>query len=150
MGLGAVKVETLNVRGMMRNRRVSRAFADAGISDWLRMLGCKCAREGIRIVKIDRWYPSSKLCNDCGVKNDTLTLAQRDWRCKSCGAEHDRDLNAAKNIRDAPSCGVKARGERIRPAANAGAMLEQRPVDDEARTRQLSLNLADCDTQIAD
>ena len=149
-GIGVVKVETLNIRGMMRNRRLSRAFADAGIADWLRMLGYKCEREGIRIVKIDRWYPSSRLCNHCGAKNDTLTLAQRDWHCGGCGAKNDRDLNAAKNIRDAPSCGVKARGERIRPAANAGAMLEQRPVDDEARTRQLSLNLADCDTQIAD
>ena len=140
-GLGAVKVETLNIRGMMRNRRLSRAFADAGIADWLRTLAYKCEREGIRIVKIDRWYPSSRLCNDCGAKNDTLTLATRDWHCGGCGAENDRDLNAARNIKDAPSCGVKARGERIRPATPP-AMLEQRPVDDEARTRQLSLNLA--------
>ena len=134
-GLGAVKVETLNIRGMMRNHRLSRAFADAGIADWLRTLGCKCEREGIRIVKIDRRYPSSRLCSDCGAKNDTLTLAQRDWHCGGCGAKNDRDLNAAKNIRDAPSCGVKARGERVRPAASP-AML------DEARTRRLSLNPA--------
>ena len=140
-GLGVVKVETLNIRGMMRNRRLSRAFADAGIADWLRMLGYKCEREGIRIVKIDRWYPSSRLCNHCGAKNDTLTLAMRDWHCGGCGAKNDRDLNAAKNIKDAPSCGVKARGERVRPAANAGAML------DEARTRQLSLNLATATSQ---
>jgi len=143
-GLGVVKVETLNIRGMMRNRRLSRAFADAGIADWLRTLGYKCAREGIRIVKIDRWHPSSRLCNHCGAKNDTLTLATRDWHCGGCGAKNDRDLNAARNIKDAPSCGVKARGERVRPVANfAGAML------DEARTRQLSLNLATA-TPIAD
>ena len=142
-GLGAIKVETLNIRGMMRNRRLSRAFADAGIADWLRTLGCKCEREGIRIVKIDRRYPSSRLCNDCGAKNDTLTLAMRDWRCKGCGAEHDRDLNAAKNIRDAPSCGVKARGERVRPAASPATL-------NEARTRRLSLNPAAAILQSAD
>ena len=142
-GLGVVKVETLNIRGMMRNRRLSRAFADAGIADWLRTLGYKLAREGVRLVRIDRWYPSSKLCNDCGAKNDTLTLAMSDWHCGGCGAENDRDLNAAKNIRDAPSCGVKARGERVRPAASP-AML------DEARTRQLSLNLATPIPQSAD
>ena len=144
-GLGVVKVETLNIRGMMRNRRLSRALADAGIADWLRTLGCKCAREGIRIVKIDRWYPSSRLCSHCGAKNDTLTLATSDWHCGGCGAENDRDLNAARNIKDAPSCGVKARGERVRPVANfAGAML------DEGRTRQLSLNLSTPIPQSAD
>ena len=142
-GIGAVKVETLNIRGMTPNRRLSRAFADAGIADRLRTLGCKCEREGIRIVKIDRRYPSSRLRGDCGAKNDTLTLAMRDWFRGDCGAKNDRDLNAAKNIRDAPSCGVKARGERVRPTTPP-AML------DEARTRQPSLNPADCDTQIAD
>ena len=140
VGLGAVKVETLNIRGMMRNRRLSRAFADAGIADWLRMLGYKLERRGARMVKIDRWHPSSKLCNRCGAKNDTLTLAMRDWRCGGCGAANDRDLNAAKNIKDAPSCGVKARGERIRPAASP-AMLN------EARTGQLSLSLATATSQ---
>ena len=131
-GLGAVKVETLNIRGMMRNRRLSRAFADAGIADWLRTLGYKLERRGRRVVKIDRWHPSSKLCHACGAKNDTLTLAMRDWRCGGCGAENDRDVNAAKNIKDAPSCGAQARGERVRPAASP-AML------DEARTGRLSL-----------
>ena len=139
-GLGAVKAETLNIHGMMRNRRLSRAFADAGIADWLRMLDYKLERRGARMVKIDRWYPSSKLCNRCGAKNDTLTLAQRDWHCGGCGAVNDRDLNAAKNIKDAPSCGVKARGERVRPAASP-AML------DETRTGQLSLSLATATSQ---
>ena len=125
-----MKVETLNIAGMMRNRRLSRAFANAGIADLLRTLGYKCEREGVRIARIDRWYPSSKLCSNCGAKNDTLALAMRDWSCALCGEKNDRDLNAAKNIRDAPSCGVKARGERVRPAATfAGAML------DEARIR---------------
>lgn len=99
-GLGAVKVETLNIRGMMRNRRVSRAFADAGISHWLRLLKYKCARAGIKFDKVPRWYPSSQICHECGWRNRTLTLAMRDWECGGCGAMIDRDLNAARNIRD--------------------------------------------------
>ena len=99
-GLGAVRVETLNIRGMMRNRRLSRAFVDAGVSEFLRLLQYKCARRGVAFEKISRWHPSSRLCNECGWRNDTLTLVMREWECGGCGAMHDRDLNAAINIRD--------------------------------------------------
>lgn len=86
-GLGAIKIETLNIQGMMRNRRLSRAFADAGISQWLRLLEYKCDRLGIRFEKAPRWYPSSQICHECGWRNRTLTLAMRDWICGGCGAE---------------------------------------------------------------
>lgn len=99
-GLGKVLVETLNISGMMRNRKVARAFADAGVGEFLRMLKYKCARAGIEFEKIDRWYPSSQICHECGWRNRTLRLAQRDWECDGCGIVNDRDLNAALNIRD--------------------------------------------------
>lgn len=65
-GLGKILVETLNISGMMRNRKVSRTFADAGVGESLRMLEYKCARAGVEFEKIDRWYPSSQICHSCG------------------------------------------------------------------------------------
>ena len=97
---GSLSVETLNISGMMRNRRLARAIADSGMAEFLRQLEYKAAQAGKAFRRIDRWYPSSRLCNHCGWRNDTLTLAQRDWWCGGCGAQVDRDLNAARNIRD--------------------------------------------------
>jgi putative transposase len=74
------------------------------------MLAYKAARAGRRLVVIDRWYPSSKICSGCGHLLTTLSLGTRTWQCPSCGARHDRDLNAAKNIlaagRAVAACGA--------------------------------------------
>ena len=132
-GLGVIGVETLNIKGLMRNRRLSRAFADAGISEWLRMLEYKCARNGIAFVKADRWFPSSRLCNACGWHNAELTMSMRQWTCGGCGARLSRDLNAAKNLGDdAAGQAVNGRRDGISPP-NMAAIV------DEASTRQLSL-----------
>jgi putative transposase len=65
------------------------------------MLAYKLEKHGGRLVKIDRFYPSSQLCHDCGYKNtDTKNLSVREWDCSQCGVHHDRDVNAALNIRD--------------------------------------------------
>ena len=97
---GTVSVEDLNVSGMVRNRRLSRAIADTGMAEFVRQMAYKCAWSGIPFRKIDRWFPSSKQCSHCGRRNDALTLAVREWQCAGCGVMLDRDANAAVNIRD--------------------------------------------------
>ena len=82
---GRVVVETLNVAGMMMNRRLARAIADAGMSGFLTKLEYKCLWHGAEYVKADRWFASSKLCAHCGWKNDDLTLSDREWWCGGCG-----------------------------------------------------------------
>ena len=120
---GRVVVETLNVAGMIRNRRLSRAIADAGMSGFLAKLEYKCAWYGAEFVKADRWFPSSKLCARCGWRNGDLTLADREWWCGSCGALNDRDGNAAENLSQWPSSSfsVSGRGDRVSPAMPAVA-----------------------------
>ncbi len=107
---GRVVVETLNVSGMLRNRRLSRSIADAGISGFTAKLEYKCAWYGAEFVKADRWFPSSKLCAHCGWHNGELSLSDRQWWCGSCGALNDRDRNAAENLKQWPSSSFSASG----------------------------------------
>lgn len=94
----AVVVEDLNVRGMVRNRKLAKAVEDASMSEMVRQLEYKCARHGRRFVKIDRWFPSSKTCSCCGHVLEELSLSIRRWECPVCATLHDRDVNAAVNI----------------------------------------------------
>ena len=116
---GRVVVETLNVAGMIRNRRLARSISDAGMSGFLTKLEYKCGRYGAEYVKADRWFPSSRLCARCGWKNDDLTLSDREWWCDGCGVLNDRDLNAAQNLEQWPglSFPVSGRGDRVRSAS---------------------------------
>ncbi|WP_211257708.1 RNA-guided endonuclease InsQ/TnpB family protein [Lentzea albidocapillata] len=93
-----IVIEDLNVAGMVRNRRLSRAISDAGWGEFRRQLEYKCERAGRTLVVIDRWYPSSKTCSVCGYLLAELALSARHWTCPGCRTRHDRDLNAAKNI----------------------------------------------------
>lgn len=93
-----VCVESLNVSGWMRNRRLSRSTADASPSRFLSLLKWKCERDGARIVEVNRFYPSSKTCSACGEVNAELGMEAR-WRCPACGVEHNRDDNASMNLR---------------------------------------------------
>ena len=77
---------------------LNRAMLDVGFGEFRRQLTYKCERYGTDLIVADRWFPSSKLCSQCGVKNDKLTLKDRRWRCTSCGANHDRDVNASINL----------------------------------------------------
>jgi putative transposase len=95
---GTVVIEDLNVRGMVRNRRLSRAISDVGFGEFRRQIEYKAAANGVRIVVADRWYPSSKTCADCGFVVDILPLSVREWACPECGVVHDRDVNAAINL----------------------------------------------------
>lgn len=91
-------LETLNVAGMMKNHKLAKAFADVGMYMFKRMLEYKADRAGKNILYIGRFEPSTKLC-DCGFKNDSLTLADREWTCPKCGRHYDRDIHAAENIK---------------------------------------------------
>jgi putative transposase len=93
-----IVIEDLNVKGMVRNRRLAKAISDCGWGEFRRQLAYKAARYGRRLVVINRWYPSSKTCSACGYLLAELSLSTRAWCCPSCRTLHDRDVNAAKNI----------------------------------------------------
>lgn len=91
-------VEDLNLRGMVKNHSLARSLHDASIGTAIRMIEEKAERYGKTVVKIDRWYPSSKTCSACGHIQESMPLSVRDWTCPSCDTRHDRDINAAVNI----------------------------------------------------
>lgn len=93
-----IAIESLNVLGMMKNRHLSRSLADVSLGELHRQLKYKQIWNGGKVVEIDTFFPSTKTCSECGVINEKMTLATRNWTCLGCGAEHDRDINAAKNI----------------------------------------------------
>ena len=94
-----IAVETLTPKNMAKNRKLAKAIGDAAWGEIVRQLEYKCIWYGKELVKVDRFYPSSQLCNSCGFKNEeTRNLAVREWDCPQCGAHHNRDINAAKNI----------------------------------------------------
>jgi putative transposase len=93
----AIAVESLNVAGMVRNRRLARSLSDAGFGEFIRQLAYKTTWYSSKLWAADRWYPSSKTCSACGAINNGLTLSDRTWLCQ-CGVEHDRDHNAATNL----------------------------------------------------
>jgi len=96
---GTVVIEDLNVKGMLGNHSLAQSISDASFAEIRRQLEYKAPAYGSQVVVADRFYPSSKTCNDCGHKVD-LTLSDRTWACPNCGTVHDRDLNAARNLRD--------------------------------------------------
>ena len=108
-------LETLAVKNMLKNPKLAKAIADVGWSEFVRQLEYKAAWYGRTLVRIDRWYPSSKTCSDCGFLLAELDLEVREWTCPECGVCHDRDVNAALNIK-AEGLSVLACGGSVRPA----------------------------------
>ncbi|MBA2945694.1 RNA-guided endonuclease InsQ/TnpB family protein [Streptomyces himalayensis] len=111
-------IEDLTVRNMVRNRRLARAISDAAWSDFRSMLEYKATWYGREVIAVDRWFPSSKLCHACGTLQEKMPLNVRTWTC-GCGATHDRDVNAAKNLLAAglavSVCGAGVRPQRRTP-----------------------------------
>ena len=97
---GLIGVEDLNIKGMVKNRKLAKAVSDAGMYQVRQQLEYKAKALGGQVIAVDRWYASSKICSACGDKVDELPLSVRSWVCPSCGAEHNRDGNAAVNIRN--------------------------------------------------
>lgn len=97
-----IAVEDLNVSGMMKNRHLSKAVASQKFYEFRVKLEAKCKEYGIELRIVDRWYPSSKLCHECGCIRKDLKLSDREYVCE-CGYHADRDYNASLNLRDATS-----------------------------------------------
>lgn len=96
----AIAIEDLNMRGMAQGLNLAKSTNDNGFGMLKTFLAYKLAEQGKRLVIIDKWYPSSKLCRFCNNENKELTLSDRVWTCSHCGAELDRDINAAINIKN--------------------------------------------------
>lgn len=94
-----IVVENLCVKGLARTK-LAKSILDAGFGMLVNFLGYKLDREGGKLVEVDRFFPSTKLCHCCKVKNNLMNLSIRDWTCFNCNTYHDRDENAAKNIRE--------------------------------------------------
>ena len=144
-----VVVENLHVKGMVcasrtlreRNHNLAKAISDAGWGNFTNFLAYKVEKIGGLLVEIDRWFPSSKLCSNCYYQIEELPLDVREWTCPHCGTHHDRDGNAATNIRaegirmlKADGTAVSASGGEVRPTKGRKSVLRHSPVMLEAHT----------------
>jgi putative transposase len=123
-----IVIEDLNVSGMLKNRKLSRAVSDVGMYEARRQLEYKTTWYGIELVVADQFFASSKLCSFCGNKNSELELSDRSWTCTGCGTNHDRDFNAALNLRNygtASSAGIVC-GEDVSPYLRQSSMKQKK------------------------
>ena len=95
-----VVMETLRVHNLIKNRKLSKSIADVGWSIFVNMIKYKCERYDKEFVQIDQWFPSSQICSHCNHKDGKKALSIREWTCNKCGTHHDRDINAAINIKN--------------------------------------------------
>ena len=118
----AVAVEDLAVAGLARTR-LAKSVHDAGWAMFVRLLEEKAAQHGRRVVKIGRWVPTSQICSACGHRDGPKPLSVRTWVCRACGAVHDRDVNAARNILVAAGLAEtqNACGGHVRPQGRPGS-----------------------------
>ncbi|HYX15711.1 MAG TPA: RNA-guided endonuclease TnpB family protein [Nostoc sp.] len=109
----AVIVENLHVKGMVRNHKLAKSISDCGWGTFTNFLTYKLERKGAKLVEIDRWFPSSKLCSNCFYQISEMPLDVREWTCPHCKTHHDRDGNAAANIRAEGIRMIKAEGSAV-------------------------------------
>lgn len=103
---GVITFETLHIKGMVRNHSLAKSISDAGWGQFIGFTEYKGVWYGAHIEKIDRWYASTKTCSECGAKNQNLKLSDRTWVCQGCGVVHDREVNAAINIKSQSTVGA--------------------------------------------
>jgi putative transposase len=126
-----IGIEDLNVRGMLQNRHLSRAVADMGFYEFKWQVEYKATMRGGLVVVADKWFASSKLCHQCGHKVEALTLATRSWSCPECGTHHDRDVNAAINLKNyavgatVSACGEEGSGFGRKPKVKPASMKQE-------------------------
>lgn len=126
-----IGIEDLTVRGMVRNRRLARAVADMGFFEFRRQLQYKAEMRGNQVVVADRWFASSKTCSCCGHKLEELALSHRAWTCPGCGSIHDRDVNAAINLKNmaassaVSACGEEGSGQRRKTRAKPASVKQE-------------------------
>ena len=137
----AVIVENLHVLGMVRNHKLAKSISDAGWGTFTNFLAYKLERKGARLVEIDRWFPSSKLCSNCFYQIGEMPLDIREWTCPHCNTHHSRDANAAQNIRaegirmiKAEGSAVSAVGGEVSPNLGRKSKFRHSPVITEAQT----------------
>jgi putative transposase len=94
-----IVIEDLNVKGMLKNHKLAGSIQELSLYRFKEILKYKALWYGREVIEVDKWFPSSKLCSGCGYKNQGLSLKDRSWICPECGLIHDRDLNAALNIK---------------------------------------------------
>lgn len=136
-------IDDLNVAGMVKNHKLAKSISDAGWGEFVRQLTYKCEWQGKNLLTIGRFEPSSKTCSECGAVYSALKLSEREWACESCGSLHDRDLNAATNIRNfalrnlSTGRGLKNQGELsgISEAKTFEAVRQVAPSEAENKTR---------------
>lgn len=123
-----IAVEDLSVKNMVKNRKLALSITDSGWGEFVRQLDYKCRWYGRKLVKIDRWFPSSKRCSHCGHIVEKMPLNIREWQCPDCGVAHDRDINASKNVLAAGlavlACGATVRPEQSK-SVKAGAKKQE-------------------------
>lgn len=124
-------VESLNVSGMMKNHNLAKSIASQGFHQFLFILKYKCEWKERDLIEVGRWFPSSKTCHCCGYAYKDLTLSVREWVCPQCGTHHDRDINAAVNIRDE---GLRIYNEKIGLSSPEFTHEDCPPVDDRQET----------------
>ena len=134
-----VVVENLHVKGMVRNHKLAKSISDCGWGIFVNFLSYKLDRSEGKLIEVDRWFPSSKLCSNCFYQMDEMPLDVREWTCPSCNTHHDRDGNASANLRaegirilKADGTAVSAAGGDVRPKLGRKTRLGQSPMNAEA------------------
>ena len=129
-----IAMENLNISGMLKNHKLARSIQELSLSYFKSILQYKASWYDRQIIEVDRFFPSSKLCSNCGHKNTDLTLNDRQWTCDICGTEHDRDINAAINILNE---GKRLINKTIRMSSPKSTLVESSPLGSQRNKKQL-------------
>ena len=126
-----IVIEDLHVKGMARNRKLSRSISDMGLYEFRRQIEYKSLLKDKKVIVAGRWFASSKICSTCTTKNTELVLSVREWECQHCGTKHHRDINAARNLEKlavsftVSACGASSDGVMVSAMTSHGALKQE-------------------------